>query len=106
MCFRTIFRIAFSNSLPIVYKRLIGRKLWGYEYYQVTSKLRYDRRSVGQSVLVSTPTWVSWPYINYCLTFTVLSMSGAPSDERLGPSFVLIRSADWLLNCCWHSPAQ
>jgi hypothetical protein len=40
------------------------------------SKSRYDRRSVGQSVLVSSPIWGSWPDINYCLTFTVLSMSG------------------------------
>jgi hypothetical protein len=32
----------------------------------------------------------SWPDINYCLTFTVLSMSGAPSDERSGLPFVLV----------------
>jgi hypothetical protein len=29
MCLFTIFRITFSNSLPVVDKRLIGRKLWG-----------------------------------------------------------------------------
>jgi hypothetical protein len=44
---------------------------------------RYDRRSVGQSVLVSSPIWGSWPDINYCLTVTVLSISGAPSDETI-----------------------
>jgi hypothetical protein len=54
------------------------------------SKSHYDRRPVGQSVLVSKPIWVSWPAINYCLTFTVLSMSGAPSDERLDLSSVLV----------------
>jgi hypothetical protein len=29
MCLRTIFRITFSNSLPVVGKRLIGRTFWG-----------------------------------------------------------------------------
>jgi hypothetical protein len=37
-----------------------------------------DRRSVGQSVLVSRPVWVSWPDSNYSVTITVLSMSDAP----------------------------
>jgi hypothetical protein len=41
------------------------------------SESRYDRRSVGQSVLVSSPIWGSWPDINYCLTVIILSMSGA-----------------------------
>jgi hypothetical protein len=54
------------------------------------SKSRYDRRSVGQSVLVSRPIWVSWSDINFCLTVTVLSMSGAPSDKRSGLSSVLV----------------
>jgi hypothetical protein len=54
------------------------------------SKSHYDRRSVGQSVLVSSPIWVSWPDINFCLSFTVLSMSGAPSDARSGLSSVLV----------------
>jgi hypothetical protein len=40
------------------------------------SKSHYDRRSVGQSVLMSRPIWVSWLDINFCSTFTVLSMSG------------------------------
>jgi hypothetical protein len=50
------------------------------------SKSRYNRRSAGQSVLVSRPIWVSCPNINYCLTMTILSMSGALSDERSGLS--------------------
>jgi hypothetical protein len=29
MCLWTIFRITFSNSLPVVDKRIIGRKFWG-----------------------------------------------------------------------------
>jgi hypothetical protein len=36
------------------------------------------------------PVWGSWPNVNYCLTVTVLSISGAPSDERSGLSFVLV----------------
>jgi hypothetical protein len=33
----------------------------------------YDRRPIGQWVLVSSPVWGSWPDVNYCLTVTVLS---------------------------------
>jgi hypothetical protein len=54
------------------------------------SKSHYDRRPVGQCILVSSPIWGSWPDINYCLTVTVLSISGAPSGERSGLSFVLV----------------
>jgi hypothetical protein len=36
------------------------------------------------------PIWGSRPDINYYLTVTVLSISGAPSDERSGLSFVLV----------------
>jgi hypothetical protein len=53
-------------------------------------KSHYDRRPVGQCVLVSSPIWGSWPNINYCVTVTVLSISGAPSDERSGLSFDLV----------------
>jgi hypothetical protein len=59
-------------------------------FSQSESESRDDRRSVGQFVMVSSPIWGSWPDINCCLTFTVLSMSGAPSDERSGLSFVLV----------------
>jgi hypothetical protein len=53
--------------------------------------MNYDRRSVGQSVLVSSPIWGSRPDINYYFTVTVVfSMSGAPSDRRSGVSFVLV----------------
>jgi hypothetical protein len=54
------------------------------------TKSFYDRRSVGQSVLVSSPIWGSWPDINFCLTFTVLSVSGVPSDERSKSKFLLL----------------
>jgi hypothetical protein len=57
---------------------------------QPKSKSHYDRRLVVQCVLVSSPVWGSWPDVNYCLTVTVLSISGAPSDERSGLSFVLV----------------
>jgi hypothetical protein len=53
--------------------------------------MNYDRRSVGQYVLVSSPIWGSRPDINCYLIVTVFfSMSGAPSDERSGLSFVLV----------------
>jgi hypothetical protein len=56
----------------------------------VKSKSHYDRRPVGQCALVSSPVWGSWSDVNYCLTVTLLSISGAPSDERWGLSFVLV----------------
>jgi hypothetical protein len=44
-------------------------KIWTLQsQVKVKSKSRYDRWSVGQSVLVSSPVWGSWPDINYCLT--------------------------------------
>jgi hypothetical protein len=58
--------------------------------HESKSKSHYDRRSVGQCVLVSSPIWGSWPDINYCVTVTVLSISGAPSDGRSGLSFDLV----------------
>jgi hypothetical protein len=45
--------------------------------------------TVSRSVRLGVePIWGSWPDINYCLTVTVLSTSGAPSDERSDLSFV------------------
>jgi hypothetical protein len=35
------------------------------------SESRYHRRSVSQSVLVSSPIWGSWPEVKYCLTVRV-----------------------------------
>jgi hypothetical protein len=57
---------------------------------RLKSKSHYDRRPVGQCVLVSSPIWGSWPDINYCVTVTVLPTSGAPSDVRSGLSFDLV----------------
>jgi hypothetical protein len=67
-----------------VVKQLISHIVW------CKSKSHYDRRPVGQCALVSSPVWGSWPDANCCLTVTVLSISGAPSDERSGLSFVLV----------------
>jgi hypothetical protein len=52
------------------------------------SKSYCDWRSVNQYVLVSSPTWGSWPDIYYSLAATVLFLWGALSDERSGLSFV------------------
>jgi hypothetical protein len=57
---------------------------------QSESESRCDRRSVGQSVLVSSPIWGSWPEVKYCLTVVVFLKSGAPSDEGSGLSFVIV----------------
>jgi hypothetical protein len=46
-------------------------------------------RSVGQSILVSSPVWGLRPDFCYCQTFAVLLMWGALFDERTGLSFVI-----------------
>jgi hypothetical protein len=56
----------------------------------VMSKSHCNWRPVSQSVLVSSPIQDSWPDISYCLTFTILSLWGALSDERTCLSFVRI----------------
>jgi hypothetical protein len=64
--------------------------LMRFEMCLSKSKSHYDLRWVGQSILVLRPIWVSWPDINFCLTFIILSMSGAPSDGRSCLSSVLV----------------
>jgi hypothetical protein len=59
---------------------------------------RYDRQSVDQSVLATSPVWSSWPDIKNCLTLTVLLMSGVPSDGRSGLSFVVVIVRPLLVN--------
>jgi hypothetical protein len=56
---------------------------------KVTLRLTASQ-SVSQSVMVWSHIWGSWPGISYCLTVTVLSLWGALSDERTGPSFVRV----------------
>jgi hypothetical protein len=52
--------------------------------------LCYERRSGGQSVLVSSPTWGLRPDFYYCQTVTGLLMWGALSNERTGLSFTIV----------------
>jgi hypothetical protein len=51
------------------------------------SKLYYDRRSAGRSVLVSSRIWGPRPDFCYCQTVTGLFMWDALSDEKTGLSF-------------------
>jgi hypothetical protein len=55
---------------------------------QSQSHIPTDGWSVSQSVMVSSPIWGSCPGIYYCLTFMVLFLWGAFSDERTGLSFI------------------
>jgi hypothetical protein len=52
-----------------------------------SQKLCYDRRSVGQSVLVSSPTWGPRPDSYYSQTVAGLLTWGVLSDKRRGLSF-------------------
>jgi hypothetical protein len=63
----------------------------------VKSKSHYDRRSVGQSVLVSSPIWGPTPDFCYSQTFAVLSMWDDLSDERTGLSFLAV-----IISSTWH----
>jgi hypothetical protein len=55
-------------------------RLW--EPLDSKAKLCYDRRSVGESLLVSSPIWGPRPDSFYCQTVTDLLMWGALSNER------------------------
>jgi hypothetical protein len=52
------------------------------------SKSHCEWRSVSHYVLVSSPIWVPWPDIYFCLIVTFLFPWGALSDERTGLSLV------------------
>jgi hypothetical protein len=54
------------------------------------SKPRYDRRSVGLSVLVSSPIWGIRQDLCYRQTFAVLSMWGALFEKLTGLSFTAV----------------
>jgi hypothetical protein len=58
--------------------------------FNLKSKSHYDRWSVGQSVLVSSPIWGRRPDFCYCQRTSVLSIWGAHSDERTVLSFVAV----------------
>jgi hypothetical protein len=53
------------------------------------SKLCYDRRSVGQSVFVSTPIWGARLDFYYYQTVAGLLMWGVLSDERMCLPFTI-----------------
>jgi hypothetical protein len=61
------------------------------------SKPHCDRRSVGQSALVSSPFSSQRPNFSYCQTVAVLLMWGALSDEKTGLSFVAV-----IVNSTWR----
>jgi hypothetical protein len=64
---------------------------------KVKSKSQCDWRSVGQSVLVSSPIWGPRPDFCYCQTAVVLSMRGPLSDEKTGLSSVAAT-----VSSTWH----
>jgi hypothetical protein len=53
------------------------------------SKLCYDRRLVGQSILVTSPIWGPRPCICYCQAVADLLIWEALSDERMGLWFTI-----------------
>jgi hypothetical protein len=74
-------KLLLALASPVILGFRFSRDFWLRDFFCVSEWLNYDRRSVGLSVLVSSPMWGSRPDINYYLTVTVFySMSGAPSD--------------------------
>jgi hypothetical protein len=70
-----------------------------FRFVTANSKSRYYRRSVGRSLLVSSPISGPRPDFCCCQTLAVLFMWGALSDERTGLPFVaFIFSRTWHLN--------
>jgi hypothetical protein len=57
--------------------------------YKSKSKLCYDRRSAGQSVLEQSTHLGLRPDLDYCLTVAGLLIWGALSNERTGLSFAI-----------------
>jgi hypothetical protein len=53
------------------------------------SKLCYDRRSVGQSILKWSPIWGPKPNVYYCQTVAGSLTWGALSDDKTGLSFTI-----------------
>jgi hypothetical protein len=85
---------AHNNRTPAV--------LWLTDCNKSKSKLCYDWRSVGQSVLCQAPIWGPRPDFYYCQTVAILLMLGAISDKRMGLSF---RFATGLRQCS-HSRVE
>jgi hypothetical protein len=73
------------EKFPMVRRTLFCRLNFNSE-----SKSHYDRRSAGQTVLVSSQIWGPRPDFCYYQTVAVLSMWGALSDERTDVSFVAV----------------
>jgi hypothetical protein len=62
---------------------------FGWKRSLLKSQSRYDRRSVGQSVLMSRLIWGPRPDLYYCQTLAGLLMWDALSNERTGLSFTI-----------------
>jgi hypothetical protein len=69
---------ACNHSLQLATRHLLSNE-WVGEW------INYDRRSVGQSILVSSPIWGSRPDINYYLIVTVFFFDvGLPLWQEVG----------------------
>jgi hypothetical protein len=87
--FVCVFALHYASNMVIL-KILYDLCLLPAQFYYKSSQSHYDRRSVCQSVLVSSPIWSQRPAFCYCQTFMVSSMWGALCDERMGLSFVAV----------------
>jgi hypothetical protein len=79
------------NNVKAVFSTGSVPRLYNSEAVENSSQshVTTNNQSVCKS-WIRAPSGVSWPDINFGLTFTGLPMSGAPSDERLGLSFVVV----------------
>jgi hypothetical protein len=81
------------RCIPILLTLVLPQQ-FSYNFWTPNSNSQSQSQSHittdGQSVLVSSPVWGSWPDIYFRMKVAVLSIWGALSDERTGPSFPIL----------------
>jgi hypothetical protein len=82
---RSLYFISPRVRVAHLYPQVLG---WLFKFTS-KSKLCYDRRSVDQSVLVSSSTWGPTPDFCYCQAVAVLLTWNPLSDYRMGLSFTI-----------------
>jgi hypothetical protein len=87
---------------------LVSSSIWSREANFLThnakSKLRYDRRSVGQSVLVSSIHLGLTTRFLFVRPLRVFLMWGTLSDERTGPPFTIAAGPRQRSHSCVRFP--
>jgi hypothetical protein len=79
-----------DSSASVFTSLLAGDCLTNRKPVKSKSRLRYDRRSVGQSVMVSSPTWGPRPDLYYC------QLRRDPTEKTASKSSSIVASITWV----------